>query len=103
MDERGFTQDSLANAANISQNAIWKITKGKTKSPQKLPEICRALGMSVDDFLNYGNEADTAVDSFKVRVLRKVQLADPKDLPDIEKLIDAVTLLRREKNNIGIE
>jgi transcriptional regulator with XRE-family HTH domain len=103
MKERGFTQTSLAEAADISQNAIWKIVKGKTQSPQKLPEICHALGMSVDDFLNYGNSTTEDVDSFKTRVLRKVQAADPNDLPEIEKLIDAIASLRRQKKNAGLD
>lgn len=103
MVERGFTQESLGKRAYVSQNAIWKIVQGKTKKPQKLPEICQALGISVDDFLNYGEESNAVIDTSKSRLLRKVQTADPKDLPSIEQIVDAITLLRIEKNKAGID
>lgn len=43
MDEGGFTQASLAEAAGLSQPSVWKITSGKSKSSTKIVELARAL------------------------------------------------------------
>ncbi|MES4611393.1 helix-turn-helix domain-containing protein [Ewingella sp. CoE-038-23] len=43
MEEGGFTQASLAEAAGTSQPSIWKIVSGRTQSSVKLIDIARAL------------------------------------------------------------
>lgn len=45
MDEGGFTQASLAQAAGISQPSVWKIASGRTQESVKLIDIAKALGV----------------------------------------------------------
>ena len=45
MDEGGFTQASLAEAAGVAQPSIWKIVSGRTKSSSRVVEIATALGV----------------------------------------------------------
>lgn|GEM_PF-470990 len=45
MEEGGFTQASLAQAAGISQPSVWKIASGRSQSSVKLFEIAKALGV----------------------------------------------------------
>ncbi|MBU9842147.1 helix-turn-helix domain-containing protein [Rahnella aceris] len=45
MDEGGFTQASLAQAAGISQPSVWKIASGRTQESVKLFDIAKALGV----------------------------------------------------------
>lgn len=45
MEEGGFTQASLAEAAGISQPSIWKIAAGRSQGSVKLVDIAKALGV----------------------------------------------------------
>lgn len=45
MEEGGFTQASLAEAAGIAQPSVWKITSGKTQTSSKIVELATALGV----------------------------------------------------------
>ncbi|MCP1646417.1 phage repressor protein C with HTH and peptisase S24 domain [Pseudomonas citronellolis] len=46
MAARNLKQESLAEAAGVSQNTIHKLTAGKAQSTRKLIEIAAALGVS---------------------------------------------------------
>lgn len=43
MKMRGFTQVELAEAADMAQPSVWKLTSGKAKSSRKIVEISNAL------------------------------------------------------------
>lgn len=45
MEEGGFTQASLAEAAGVAQPSIWKIVSGRTKSSSRIVEIATVLGV----------------------------------------------------------
>ncbi|HGM7087287.1 TPA: helix-turn-helix domain-containing protein, partial [Pseudomonas aeruginosa] len=44
MAMRNLKQETLAEAAGVSQNTIHKLTSGKAQSTRKLIEIAAALG-----------------------------------------------------------
>ncbi|KAF1071013.1 MAG: HTH-type transcriptional regulator PrtR [Pseudomonas citronellolis] len=46
MAQRNLKQETLAEAAGVSQNTIHKLTAGKAQSSRKLVEIATALGVS---------------------------------------------------------
>ena len=46
MAMRNLKQETLAEAAGVSQNTIHKLTSGKAQSTRKLIEIAAALGVS---------------------------------------------------------
>lgn len=43
MEKAGFSQAGLAQAINVSQPSIWKLTTGKSQSSRKILEIAEAL------------------------------------------------------------
>lgn len=47
MAEQGFTQQSLAERAGLSQAAIYKLTSGKTKETKKLIQLASALNVDM--------------------------------------------------------
>ncbi len=47
-EAHGWTQDELADRAGVTQGAVGHLESGRTKRPQKLPEIARALGVTVE-------------------------------------------------------
>ncbi len=48
MDQRGFTQQKLAEVVKISQQSIGKIISGLTLNPKNIVEIANALGVDVN-------------------------------------------------------
>lgn len=48
-EERGWTQQKLAEEASVSQTTIDKIERGLTRKSKFLPEIAKSLGVSLDD------------------------------------------------------
>lgn len=48
MKQQGFTQETLAKKAGVSQTAIYKILIGETKKSRYLGEIAKALGVTVE-------------------------------------------------------
>ncbi|MBX3703964.1 MAG: helix-turn-helix transcriptional regulator, partial [Steroidobacteraceae bacterium] len=54
-EDRGWSQQALADAARISQTTVGNIEAGirgaKGTVPSSLPKIAKALGMSTDDLL----------------------------------------------------
>lgn len=55
MKAQGFTQASLAKFVGVSQGTIWKIMTGKSQRSKYLPEIAKALGVSVSDLTSSGS------------------------------------------------
>lgn len=53
MDEKGWSQTTLAQKADVTQATVWKILNGKTKKSKYLPDIARAFGRSVE-WLEFG-------------------------------------------------
>ena len=53
MDEKGWSQTTLAEKADVTQATVWKILNGKTKKSKYLPDIARAFGRSVE-WLEFG-------------------------------------------------
>lgn len=47
--EKGFSQSRLAQAASVSQQLLSRLESGTDLTTKKLPEIARALGVSVFD------------------------------------------------------
>jgi transcriptional regulator with XRE-family HTH domain len=49
--KKGFSQEKLARASNISYNTVVKIESGESKHPtiQTMAGIAKALGVSLDD------------------------------------------------------
>ena len=64
LDQRGMTQQSLAEALDISKQVINKIVKGnKAINVKEIAEIAQALGVSVDDLLEVSDKTPVAPDS----------------------------------------
>lgn len=63
-DALGLTQGQLAEKAGTSQQSIEQLEAGKTKRPRYLPELARALGVTIEWLLD-GNVATIRGDNFK--------------------------------------
>lgn len=59
-DSLGMTQTELAEKAGTSQQSIEQLEGGKTKRPRYLPELARALGVSIDWLLNGSPDVNVA-------------------------------------------
>lgn len=72
----GLTQTELAEKVKASQQAIEQLENGKTRRPRYLPELAKALGVSVDWILN-GDENFSQISPYvpgkKYPVLSKIQ------------------------------
>ncbi len=56
LEERGMTQQNLAEALGISKQVVNKIVKGnKAINVKEIAEIAQVLGVSVDDLLTVGD------------------------------------------------
>lgn len=63
LDERGMTQQNLAEALGISKQVVNKIIKGnKAINVKEIAEIAQILGVSADDLLMV-KDTNTAPDS----------------------------------------
>ncbi|MBF0187395.1 MAG: helix-turn-helix transcriptional regulator [Magnetococcales bacterium] len=51
-NERGLTQDQLAQKAGIARQTIMAIERGQTQEPRKVLPLCQALGISLEWLLN---------------------------------------------------
>ena len=51
--QKGLSQEKLARLADVANNTIIKIEGGKNQNPtlDTLKKIAKALGVSVDDFI----------------------------------------------------
>lgn len=54
---RGMKQEALADALNISQQAVSKIEQSPEVEDDKLEQIAEALGVSSEAIKNYSDEA----------------------------------------------
>ena len=52
-EAKGLSQEKLARLADVANNTIIKIEGGKNQNPtlDTLKKIAKALGVSVDDFI----------------------------------------------------
>jgi transcriptional regulator with XRE-family HTH domain len=58
-EEKRLSQPKLAELAGVSQQLISRLENGKDLTTKKLPEIARALGVTVAELdENFGGEAD---------------------------------------------
>ncbi|WP_414162854.1 LexA family protein [Superficieibacter sp. BNK-5] len=75
-EQLGLTQTELAEKVKASQQAIEQLENGKTRRPRYLPELAKALGVSVDWILN-GDENFSQISPYvpgkKYPVLSKIQ------------------------------
>ena len=56
-DSREWSQVQLAENAKVSQQLVAKIEKGSVTESRKLPNLARAFGVSVEEFLRGPNPA----------------------------------------------
>lgn len=64
LDQRGLTQQSLAEALGISKQVVNKIVKGnKAINVKEIAEIAQVLGVSVDDLLEMKDKESAVPDS----------------------------------------
>lgn len=90
MNQLGFTQKELAEAADISQVMVHKLLAGKSKSSTKLVDIAKVLGVDPSELLYGDLEAlsvnvviDKAEVIFKgVPLISWVSAGDYLDSPD---------------------
>lgn len=54
---RGMKQEALADALNISQQAVSKIEQSSEIEDDKLEQVAKALGVSSEAIKNYSDEA----------------------------------------------
>ena len=53
----GLTQEELGQRIGLSGQAIWRIEHGQRSFPlAKAPSLCRALGLSLAEFLQGADE-----------------------------------------------
>lgn len=95
MKMRGFTQVELAEAADMAQPSVWKLTSGKAKSSRKIVEISNALRVDpvwlstgegdVPDFLKSDKAKDgIPVKDFKPREVAGWDSSTPLDDDEVE-------------------
>ena len=67
--EKGFSQSKLAQVASVSQQLLSRLESGTDLTTKKLPEIARALGVSVFDLdEKYAPEKEPAAASAVSRI-----------------------------------
>lgn len=95
MKMRGFTQVELAEAADMAQPSVWKLTSGKAKSSRKIVEISSALRVDPvwlstgegdePDFLKSDKAKDgMPVKDFKLREVAEWDSSTPLDDDEVE-------------------
>lgn len=87
-EDRGWTQDELAERAGVTQGAIGHAESGRTKRPRDLPEIARALQRDIGWFLD---DSDEAYDEWQVNIIHSTivdqgELRLPRSRSDVEVL-----------------
>lgn len=61
--KKGWSQAELAREANVSQQLITRIESGNVKESRKLPQIARALGVTVEDLIGRDTAAKLPANS----------------------------------------
>ncbi|WP_186098254.1 helix-turn-helix transcriptional regulator [Burkholderia gladioli] len=63
---KGWSQEELAKKAGVSQGTIGHLESGRNTSSRKLPEIARALGLTVEELVNGEVRVQNAVGSAEI-------------------------------------
>ncbi len=84
---KGYTLDELATLADSSKSYIWELENKAPPRPsaQKLAKIAKALGVTMDYFINDEVTAEDATDKMFYRKYRNM---DPDVKEKIRKMID---------------
>ena len=91
LDERGMTQQNLAEALGISKQVVNKIIKGnKAINVKEIAEIAQILGVSADDLLMV-RDTNTAPDSLSF--MGTVQEDTLQKINRIREAIDEIHML----------
>ena len=91
LDERGMTQQNLAEALGISKQVVNKIIKGnKAINVKEIAEIAQILGVSADDLLMV-RDTNTAPDSLSF--MGTVQDDTLQKINRIREAIDEIHML----------
>jgi transcriptional regulator with XRE-family HTH domain len=85
--EKGYTLDKLAALADSSKSYIWELENKNPPRPsaQKLAKIAKALGVTMDYFVDDEVTEEDATDQMFYRKYRKM---DPEVKEKIRKMID---------------
>lgn len=88
----GWTQQQLADAANVSQSMIGNIESGARAQPRKLPQLAKALGVTAE-YLSSGEGPERPYnlsDPAMARVLKVMSGATQSTREKIAKLVEAI-------------
>lgn len=81
MEQRGITQQELADAAGMRQQGIQAILAGRSKRPRKLKEIAEALSTSQDYLLSLTDDPEPAPSASEFfEVYARLSAADRREL-----------------------
>lgn len=85
--EKGYTLDELAELADSSKSYIWELENKNPPRPsaEKLAKIAKALGVTMDYFINDEITEEDATDQMFYRKYRQM---DPEVKKKIRKMID---------------
>ncbi len=94
--ERGMTQKEFSRRTGIAESTIsdWK-RKGLNPSADRLPAICKALGVSADELLGR-DEYDYSIDSDIEILVEKYRNLDPDMRARLVAYLDGLQNERRE-------
>jgi transcriptional regulator with XRE-family HTH domain len=86
-DEKGYTLDELAELAESSKSYIWELENKSPPRPsaEKLAKIAKALGVTMDYFIDDEVTEEDATDKMFYRKYRKM---DPDTKKKIRKMIE---------------
>lgn len=88
---RGMTQGQLAEAVNVSEQAVSNIERGaRGVSLAVLEKIAGALGVEVRDLFPAGSAAE-ASDDARRRIIAQLAPLSPEELAKVEAVIAAMT------------
>ena len=101
LDQRGMTQQSLAEVLGVSEQAVNKMIKGnKTISVKEIAEIAQVMRVSVDDLLEVRRKKTAVSDS--LCFLETVQDEDTlQKINRIRTAIDEINMLEVVLNDKG--
>lgn len=97
MDRQGIKQEQLAAAVGVTQPAIAKIIKGITLKPRNLPDIARALSVTIDSLLGIEESQITNI-SDNPKHERVKALLLQLDEKDVDKGLEYLETLAANKN-----
>ena len=97
MERQGIKQEQLAAAVGVTQPAIAKIINGITLKPRNLPDIARALSVTVDSLLGI-EESQIANVSDNPKHERVKALLLQLDEKDVDKGLEYLETLAANKN-----